>query len=153
VLIALAPFLAARQSVYDSGRPLLPAPGRIAAYVLGRPLWWALEQLGIVPEDDGAAAGGGTEWWGEYVVLALMEKAAEGVVERQGLKGGVEGLYTVEGFGREFAGVVGLGSAGALGEVDVRVLLRYLERDRGVVVTDYEVGLLLSLGRTNWTLC
>jgi charged multivesicular body protein 7 len=125
--------------MYNSGRPLLPAPGRIAAYILGRPLWWALEQLGIVPEDNGADAGGGTEWWGEYVVLPLVERAAEGVVEMQGLKGGVEGLYTMEGFGRVFAGVVGLDSAGALGEVDVRVLLRYLERDRGVVVVDYEV--------------
>ena len=41
---SLSEFLTSRDSVYDSEW----LPTRLAAYVVGKPLWWLLEQLGIV---------------------------------------------------------------------------------------------------------
>ena len=110
--------------------------------MLGKPLWWALEQLGIVDEDDPSSSGAASrDWWGEYVVLALVERAADAVISLQGDKpsGVADRLYTIEGFRKEFSPALG---QTLLGEVDTKVLLRFLERDRHVLFVDNEVGLL-----------
>lgn len=80
---------------------------------------------------------------GEYVVLALVERAADVVLRIREASGGVgaaDGLFNFEGFRKEFAGKVNPGSA--LSEVDVKVLVKFLERDRRVVVVDKEVYLI-----------
>jgi charged multivesicular body protein 7 len=138
--VPLQRFLSAKESVYDPGW----LPTRIAAYVLGKPLWWALEQLGVVGEEgDGHGEKARTEWWGEYVVLALVERMADAVVAAQARRatGPAAGLYTFEGFRKAFGDVVG---RSGMGEMDAKVLVRFLERDRRVVVFDPEVRVLMS---------
>lgn len=141
-LIPRTEFMNARNSVYDPGW----LPGRIATFVVGKPLWWALEQMGVVGE-DGILGGVGssdkdTGWWGEYVVLALVEKAADEVLVSQAAKVGGPGdmLYSFEGFRKEFASILG-SDLGNLSQGDTQVLLRFLERDRRSVVVDSEVVL------------
>ena len=92
--------------------------------------------MGVVSE--GLSPSNERDWWGEYVVRGLVEKAADGVEFQQKKNSGqVSGeLYSLEGFTREFEGVL---SGVVLSEVDLKILIRYLERDRGVVVLDREV--------------
>ncbi|KAG6867035.1 hypothetical protein C0991_003953 [Blastosporella zonata] len=145
LLIPLGDFLNAQKSIYDPGW----LPARIAAFVVGKPLWWALEQMGVVGEEGLLGSGGArsqkdTAWWGEYVFVALLEKAADKVVEWQAAKVGGAGdrVYSMDGFKQEFGSVVGAESA--LTEGDAIVLLRFLERDRAVVVFDKDAVKFLS---------
>ncbi|PPQ63058.1 hypothetical protein CVT24_005913 [Panaeolus cyanescens] len=138
-------YLNAKTSIYDPGW----LPGRIASYVVGKPLWWALEQMGIVGEDGILGGSGSTyrsqqtdrAWWGDYVFVALLEKAADRVMEIQDrrLAGPGEALYTVDTFREVFAQAVGGDVAGSLSDTDAKVLLKYLERERGVIVVEKEV--------------
>ncbi|KAJ6623494.1 Snf7-domain-containing protein [Mycena sp. CBHHK59/15] len=135
-LFTRSDFLNSKESVYDPGW----LPGRIAAYVVGKPIWWALEQLGVVGEDGFIS---NTEkdkaWWGDYVVLPLVEAVATDVLTKQGEKVGGPGdvLYSFEGFRKEFATV--LSDNAVLLDGDAKVLLRFLERDRRAVVVDKDV--------------
>ncbi|KIM87189.1 hypothetical protein PILCRDRAFT_815664 [Piloderma croceum F 1598] len=136
-LIPLSQFLYTTQSVYDPGW----LPYRIASYVLGKPLWWALEQLELVRPEDGYSE---TEMWkrvaGQYIVLGLVEKAAHAVVRIREANRGIgaaDGLFNFEGFRKEFGDKVNAGNI--LSEGDVKVLVKFLERDRKVVVVDKEV--------------
>jgi hypothetical protein len=134
-VVPLERFLGAKESVYDPGW----LPTRIAAYVLGKPLWWALEQLGLFGEEgDGQSERARTEWWGEYVVLALVERMADAVVAAQIRRetGPAGALYTFEGFRRTFGGVLGRGE---MRDIDAKVLIKFMERDRRVVCFDSEV--------------
>ncbi|KAF8969851.1 hypothetical protein BDZ97DRAFT_1792981 [Flammula alnicola] len=133
--IPLPEFISSKSSIYDPGW----LPARIAAYVVGKPLWWALEQMGIVGEEGLLSSGSGrghhhkdTGWWGEYVLVPLVERAADQVVERQDEKMASAGdaLYTMDSAG---------GSEEPLRETDAKVLVKYLERDRGVLVVDKEI--------------
>ncbi|KAG6876967.1 hypothetical protein C0993_011467 [Termitomyces sp. T159_Od127] len=140
VLVARSEFLCAEKPIYDPGW----LPTRIAAFVVGKPLWWALEQMGVVGE-EGFLSGGmtsrspkDTAWWGEYVFVPLVEKAADAVLERQAAKMGGMGnqLYSMDMFRHEFGSVLGVD---VLSDVDVMVLLKFLERDRSALVFDKEV--------------
>ena len=134
----------AKVSIYDPGW----LPGRIATYVVGKPLWWALEQMGIVGEEGLLSSGTrqqhhkDTTWWGDYVMISVVERAADAVMESQEARSGSPGdaLYTMEVFRKTFAGVAGGGQDVPLRELDAKVLLRYLERDRQVVVVDKDVS-------------
>ncbi|KAG6833685.1 hypothetical protein H0H87_002881 [Tephrocybe sp. NHM501043] len=146
ILIPRNDFLNAQKSIYDPGW----LPARIAAYIVGKPLWWALEQMGVVGE-EGMLGGGGsprshkdTLWWGEYVFVTLLEAAADEIVKRQAdrLGGAGDRLYSLNGFKQEFGPVVS--REGALTEGDAMALLRFLERDRSCVVFDKEVVKFLS---------
>lgn len=140
-LIPLSEFLSATRSIYDPGW----LPYRIASFVVGKPLWWALGQLGIV-ESNGAVFGdsGTTERWkkvrGDYVAVSLLESAAERILERQRLKdtGHVaDTLYNVESFRAEFAECALEGAT--LSGTDLRVVLKFLERDKGAIIVRGEV--------------
>lgn len=77
---------------------------------------------------------------GEYVVLSLVERAADAVVrirEVDGTGGAADDLFSFESFRKEFAGKVTTGSS--LSEMDIKVLVKYLERDRNILVVDKEV--------------
>ncbi|KAG5724008.1 hypothetical protein E4T56_gene11238 [Termitomyces sp. T112] len=146
VLITRSEFLSAQKSIYDPGW----LPARIAAFVVGKPLWWALEQMGVVGE-EGFFGGGSTSrsqkdtvWWGDYVFVPLVEKAADAILEHQATKvGGVGGrIYTTDMFRHEFGSVLGVDVV--LSDVDAMVLLKFLERDRSVLVFDKEVVKFLS---------
>jgi len=115
---------------------------RIAAYLVGKPLWWALEQMGIIGEEGSKShQHTDTGWWGEYVVVSLMERAADEVEEKQRERMGGPGdaLYTMQSFRLTFTEVLGVDD-GVWREIDTKVLLRFLERDRGVIVTDNDVS-------------
>lgn len=107
--------------------------------------------MGIVGEEGilgsltGTAPDGGggrrSNWWGDYVLISLVEKAATEVVERQARRemGSMTvALYTMEQFRRVFGGAAGGGDE-MLREMDAKILVKYLERDRGVLVVDKEV--------------
>ncbi|RPD66129.1 hypothetical protein L226DRAFT_454410 [Lentinus tigrinus ALCF2SS1-7] len=140
-LIPLSDFLSASRSIYDPGW----LPYRIASFVVGKPLWWALGQLGIV-ESNGAVFGdsGTTERWkkvrGDYVAVSLLESAAERILERQRLKSTghvADTLYNVDGFRAEFSECAFEGAT--LSGTDIKVLLKFLERDKGVIIVRGEV--------------
>ncbi|KAG2111664.1 Snf7-domain-containing protein [Suillus discolor] len=79
------------QSVYDPGW----LPYRIASFVVGKPLWWAMQQLDIVRSED------------SYTEAEMWKK--------------IEGDYVM------------------LGLVDTKVLIKFLERERRVVVQNGDV--------------
>jgi charged multivesicular body protein 7 len=143
--------MSSKASVYDPGW----LPTRIAAYVVGRPLWWALQQMGVV-SDSGSSSRQNTDhtkdggWWGMYVLLPLLERAADEVVRIQEARMASPGdaLYTVDSFRQVFAGVLDDAEEREEGEGeerlpmrerDAEVLLKFLERDRGALVVDKDV--------------
>lgn len=140
-LIPLSDFLTASRSIYDPGW----LPYRIASFVVGKPLWWALGQLGIV-DSHGAAFGDSStaERWkkvrGDYVAVSLLETAAERIMERQREKNTgqvADSLYNVESFRTEFSGCAF--EDATLSSLDMKVVLKFLERDKGVIVVRGEV--------------
>ena len=139
-LLPLSQFLTAQQSVYDPGW----LPYRIASFLVGKPLWWAMEQLDIVRSEDAYSE---AEMWkrveGEYVLLRLVERAADAVDASSGGLCLTDRLYTVAAFRKAFGSKVLPGVS--LSEMDTRVLLRYLERDRRFLVQDKDVCLFGSL--------
>ncbi|KAJ7120503.1 Snf7-domain-containing protein [Mycena crocata] len=142
-IFARSDFVNSKVSVYDNGW----LPGRIAAYVVGKPLWWALEQLGVVGE-EGIISGSrlsekDTTWWGDYVVLSLVEEAANDVLMEQSLKvgGPSDALYSFESFRKGFSSVLS-GNTDTLPDGDAKILLSFLERDRRAVVVDKDKDLI-----------
>lgn len=136
-LIQVSDFLNAKVSIYDPGW----LPVRIAAYLVGKPLWWALEQIGIIGEEGSKShQHTDTGWWGDYIVVSLMERAADAVEEKQRerMSGPGEALYTLQSFRLTFTEVLGVDD-GVWREIDTKVLLRFLERDRGAIVTDNDI--------------
>ena len=140
-LIPLSEFLGASRSIYDPGW----LPYRIASAVVGKPLWWALGQLGVV-DNYGAAFedSGATERWkkvrGDYVSVGLLEGAAERILERQRQKSSgriADELYNMESFQNQFASVA-LKDA-RLSGLDVKIVLKFLEQDKGAIVVRGEV--------------
>ncbi|KAF6763991.1 hypothetical protein DFP72DRAFT_956150 [Ephemerocybe angulata] len=136
----LAEFTSLKSSIYSTHS----LPIRIASYVVGKPLWWALEQMGIVGEEGilGSSTRDhkGTAWHGDYVIIALAAKAAETIQEMQRdiVAGPADSLYSFESFRKTFG--VSLDTSGApLSELDAKVLLKFMERDRGVLVYDNDV--------------
>lgn len=72
----------------------------------------------------------------------ILERAAENVLVRQEGRTGVslaESLYSFEGF-REVFGSVALPGV-TLSDTDVKVLVKYLQRDKRVLIADKEVCL------------
>lgn len=139
--IPLSDFLTAKESIYDPGW----LPGRIAAFVIGKPLWWSLEQLGIVGDEGllGSSISGGSQdtgWWGDYVVVSLLEEAADEVlrVQQEKAGGASDRLYTFESFRKTFGSVLTTTET-ALTEGDAKVVLKFLDRDRKAIVFDGKV--------------
>lgn len=136
----LQQFLTSPQSIYDPGW----LPYRIASFVVGKPLWWALQQLSIVGSDDALGSEGERERWkkvkGDYVVVGLLERAAEAVQAKQEEEAGLslaDSLYSFDGFKRQFSRVALDGVT--LSDLDLRVLLRFLERDKHAIVRQGDV--------------
>ena len=137
--IPLNQFLTTAQSIYDPGW----LPYRIASYIVGKPLWWALQQTGVVGPGDVIESD--TQRWkrikGDYVLRDLVESAAQGISAHQRMKetgAFADKLYTVESFKREFSGIA-LPDV-VLSDLDLKVLLKHLERDMKIVVVDGKVS-------------
>ncbi|KAF8583189.1 hypothetical protein K439DRAFT_1647301 [Ramaria rubella] len=138
IVIPLKTFNTSTQSIYYTGS----LPLRIASYVVGRPLWWALEQLSIV--GDGESRESEEKRWkrvqGDYVVVPLLEQAADAVLEYHRSEPQLsltDSLHSVDTFRAEFASKALPGVV--LSISDIKVLIKYLERDKGVIVTSKEV--------------
>jgi charged multivesicular body protein 7 len=133
--------MSSKNSVYDTGW----LPYRIASFVVGRPLWWALEQVGIVGDEGILTSNSQTKetaWCGDHVFLPLIERAAEAVMSLQAMRatGPADALYTFEGFRRSFGSIFGEGESNQqMTGMDARVLVKYLERERRVLVVDEQV--------------
>lgn len=133
-------FRTSKQSIYDQGW----LPYRIASFVLGKPLWWALQQLSIVSDDAGGSENDIERWKrvkGDYVVVSLLEQAADAVMRKQESKAGAslaDSLYNFDSFRREF-GTCAFGAL-ELSTLDIKVLVKFLERDRQAVVVKGEVN-------------
>ena len=100
-----------------------------------------MEQLDIVRSDDSYTE---AEMWkkieGDYVMLGLVEQAAD-TLEKLRDGAGIspaDNLYTIEEFRREFGANVIPGAV--LSETDIKVLIKYLERERRVIVQDGDVS-------------
>ena len=120
-------------------------PYRIASFVVGKPLWWALEQIGIVDNDSEDHQNSNSlqaDWFGEYVFVELLEHAADAVLTLQETHatGPADALYIIEGFRKTFASIFSVSEQSALSETDAKVLIKFLEQERKAVVTDNEVS-------------
>lgn len=135
-IVPLTEFLVSNAPVHDPGW----LPYRIASFVVGKPLWWVMEQLDLV-KSEGAYSEG--DMWkrveGEHVLLDLVERAADVVEESRGAMSLADSLFSVESFQKEFASRVLPGVT--LSDTDTKVLLRYLERDKRMLVRDRDVSL------------
>lgn len=140
-VIPLSQFLTSQQSVYDPGW----LPYRLASFVVGKPLWWAMQQLDIVRSEDSYTE---AEMWkkieGDYVMLGLVVQAADTL---ETMRDGVglspaDNLYTFEDFRREFGAKILPGVV--LSEMDTKVLIKFLERERRVVVQNDDVGVSVA---------
>lgn len=139
-LIPLRAFMNAKTSIYYPGSLVY----RVTSYVVGKPLWWALEQLNLVDSDKVMESE--TTLWkkieGRYIVVGSLEKAADAVIKHQELirsTSPADSLYSFESFKAVFGKQGALLDDVSLSDDDIRVLLKYLERDRRVIVSDREV--------------
>ncbi|EIN07271.1 Snf7-domain-containing protein [Punctularia strigosozonata HHB-11173 SS5] len=139
-LIPLQAFLTAPTSIYTP----TSLAWRVASNVVGKPVWWALKQTGLVPDDVQPER----ERWrtakGDYVVLALLEDAAEKILEMQERSYGTpkDLIFSLESFKTEFGSVV----EGGLSDSDVKVVLKYLARDKGAVKVERELVKFIPTG-------
>lgn len=77
---------------------------------------------------------------GDYVLRESVESAAQGVLAHQRAKetgAFADKLYNVESFRKEFSGVALSGVV--LSDLDMKVLLKHMERDMKIVVVDGKV--------------
>jgi len=123
---------------------------------VGKPLWWALEQIGIVDDDSEGHQNQNSlqvDWFGDYVFVELLEHAADAVLTLQEAHatGLADALYTIEGFRKTFASIFSVSGHSALSETDAKVLIKFLERERKAVVTDSEVSAFQSTKKTKVT--
>ncbi|KAK0483728.1 hypothetical protein IW261DRAFT_1464826 [Armillaria novae-zelandiae] len=136
-LIPVSAFLSLPQTIYASHSLLYTLPSLVASYLIAKPLWWALGQIGV----DGLFVSNARDvkWHGEYVILSLLERAAEKIIAEQKAKAGgpSDGIYSVEGFRQNFAACIN--EAHVMSERDAKVMIKFLERDQNVIVVDKEL--------------
>lgn len=121
--------------------------------MIGKPFWWALEQGGIVGEDSYLSSiktmvtpTGPDQWFGQFVVVTLLEAAADKVLQLQEDSTN-DGLYGYPEFRRTFASI--FPGSNVLREDEAVVLVKFLERDRGLVVSDGAVRNHVLFGCAN----
>ena len=116
----------------------------VVSHALGKPLWWALEQLSLVDSEHVEPE---EVLWkkvkGKYVVLTNVEKVADVIAEalRQNVTSSpADSLYSFESFRRRFNHIGAALEDTALSDTDLRVLLKFLDRDRKIIVTEGDVS-------------
>lgn len=80
---------------------------------------------------------------GSYVVLELVEKAAENILvqmRHKVLSSPADALYSFDQFRREFGRSGAVLDDIALSETDLRILVRFLDRDKKLIVSSKDVG-------------
>ena len=123
----LGDFHNAKESIYRS-RWVIPSLGEI--------LGWGLKRLGL---------GFGAKSEGRVVVMANVEEAGKAFEARTaGQRSRVGRIWSVSAFKDEFRGL--LSQDRELSAADFDVLLRYLQRDKGLVSWDGETVKLRAKG-------
>lgn len=86
--------------------------------------------------------------------MSLLEKAADRVMEIQDgrMAGPGTALYSLDTFREVFGSVVGGDVPSPLSETDAKVLLKYLERERGVAVVEKGVRRFRKCPQSSCTL-
>ncbi|CAO1621751.1 unnamed protein product [Sympodiomycopsis kandeliae] len=116
----------------SSSKSRIPSARSVAGFVIGKPLWWALSQMGISGQGD-EEEDEMREWQkvkGQWVVWANLEAVGEKVFKAHIAKGAsspLDCLYSLTSFKSLIAD-----TNPELSETDIRVLLKYLSRDRKV---------------------
>ena len=130
--MVLKEFAETKESIYRS-------PWRIPG--IGEVLGWGLKQLGL-------GFGGPKIGSGKMVLLSNLEVAGQEFESRaNGLRGRVERILSLGSFKETFRDL--LGTKKGLSDADFVVLLRYLQRDKGVVSWDGETVKLRTPGETD----
>lgn len=148
-LFTVATFLSLPTSIYRTSATSIPS--LVASYLVAKPLWWAMEQLGIAGEEgllsSSTSRRSTTAWHGDYVLVHLVEKATDVILAKRRASSvlATETLYTFEGFRKAFCLSDDDTTVDAmLGELDAKMILRYLERDKGLVTVDNGVRILTT---------
>lgn len=123
------------QPVHDPGW----LPYRVAAFVVGKPVQWALHQLNLIGSDDESDAERWNHIKGDYVLVDVVGRAADAVLALQRVRSVslADNLFSFDSFRTTFAASALPGVT--LSDKDLRVLIKFLERDRRVVITEKEV--------------
>ena len=121
------------QSVHDPGW----LPYRVAAFVVGKQVQWALHQLNLNSAEDESD----TERWnrikGDYILVGVADHAADAVLALQRARS-VSLADTLYSFVRATFAAFALPGV-TLSNKDLRVLVKVLECDRRVVIIKKEV--------------
>ncbi|KAH9998081.1 Snf7-domain-containing protein [Russula compacta] len=133
--VPLQQFLSMSQPIHDPGW----LPYRVAAFVVGKPVQWALHQLNLIGSDDESDAERWNHIKGDYVLVGVVERAADAVLALQRVRSMslADNLFSFDSFRATFAASALPGVT--LSDKDLRVLIKILERDRRVVITGKEV--------------
>jgi charged multivesicular body protein 7 len=132
--LGLKEFEEAKESIYKSGWKIP---------TLGEVLGWGLKQLGL-----GLGFGGARISGKRVIVLGNLEEAGKAFEGRtKGQRSRVDRLWSIGAFKEEFRDV--LGSGKELSNADFDVLLRYLQRDKGLVSWDGETVKLRAKGEAD----
>ncbi|KAF8308113.1 hypothetical protein DL93DRAFT_2231869 [Clavulina sp. PMI_390] len=109
-------------------------------------LWWAMEQLGLSSGDDAGASLPYEQRWrsaaGEYVLFAAVKDAAAKLLKHHQSISSLSlstTLYDRTTFRAAFGSVLFPASPHPPTDRDIAILLKHLQRDLGVLVSDKEV--------------
>jgi charged multivesicular body protein 7 len=134
-IIPVAQFQDAKESIYRNPWSLNPLN------LVG----WGLRQLGLVGASNPKLLSG------RFVVVQNLEDAAHELAKRtEGRRGRVERIYARKLFEEEFRDV--LGTKQLLSDADMELFLRFLQRDKGMLVWDSQTVKLRSAGETSTTI-
>ena len=117
----------------------IPSAGTVVKFVVGKPLWWAMSNMGLTssPDEEQDEL---KEWKrakGSWVVWENLEKAAEALLSDHFASprlSPLESLFTLEAFKTTLRT-----SQPHLSETDVRLVLKYLSRDRRVAAVEKSI--------------
>lgn len=142
-LISLDRFLISQKSIYDQGSILY----RFASLAIGKPLWWALQQLNVFDGEDTQTHESEVSKWsgisGSYVLIQSVEKAMEIVLRHQRNNVGstiTDSLHDYVTFKDMYGKNGAVFPDVELSDIDLRILIKFLSRDRNLVATDGKVG-------------
>ncbi|KAG8781564.1 hypothetical protein FRC15_008551, partial [Serendipita sp. 397] len=131
-------FLLSSVSIYESGSVV----GRVADILIKRSFWWAMEHLNLVnPDGSESAAAKWKRVCGDYVVISVVKTLADSIIAAQDEKSSLtisETIYSLDSF-KKYAESCSPTHSIRLSDLDVKILLRYLSRDRHVLVVQGEV--------------
>lgn len=122
-------------STQSNSRIGLPSARSVASFVVGKPLWWALGQLGVTASgaDDDTEQSDMREWArakGQYVIWDNLQTSTDQVLShhfQSGRLSPLDSLYTLTAFKSLITQ-----SQPHLTETDIQIIVKHLSRDRKV---------------------